>query len=115
MIVSHLNANSNKGMQWIDDVIINGLQSGDASANWKIEIHGGDGETESASATEDNNDTCSGLTVMETANEEPDDDDDDRYGPAVYIIQKVNRDETSGQKQECESKESKVALKFFGY
>ena len=114
MIVSHLNANSPKGMQWVDDVIIKGLQSVDATANWKIEVHGGDGETESTAGNEKDD----GLTVTETSNEEDSDHDDERYGPAVYIIQKVDKSEASGQKQEGydgDGKESKVALKFFGY
>ena len=48
--------------------------------------------------------------MIETGTEEV---DDDKYGPAVYIIQKVpNNGNISGKD---EGKQSKVALKFFGY
>ena len=106
MIVSHLNANSSKGMQWLDDIIIKGLQDGDACARWKIEVHGGDGETESLASHDENE----GLVIQ---TEEEEEVDSDKYGPAVYILQKVPNNETGSGKDE--GKQSKVALKFFGY
>ena len=105
MIVSHLNANSPKGMQWVDDIIIKGLQAGDDCARWKIEVHGGDGGTESL-VPDDKNE---GIVIVSGTDEV----DDDKYGPAVYIIQKVPN--IGSVKEVDERKRSKVALKFFGY
>lgn len=65
MIVSHLNANNEVGMEWLNDVLGNGLKTGDRKANYRVEVHGNEGDGE------------------------------DNLGPAVYIIKKVKmmRDE----------------------
>ena len=65
MIVSHLNANNEVGMEWLNDVLGNGLKTGDTNANYRVEVHGNEGDGE------------------------------DNLGPAVYIIKKVKmmRDE----------------------
>lgn len=59
MIVSHLNANGEVGMEWLNDVLGAGLKAGDNKADYRVEVHGHD------------------------------DGDEDNLGPAVYIIKKV--------------------------
>ncbi|EJK46675.1 hypothetical protein THAOC_34642 [Thalassiosira oceanica] len=83
MIVSHLNANDPKGMGWLRDVVIRGLErefqlrngakmpSGDDDAKefvWFISVNGGEGDVVDDEAEE--------LGFRST------------YGPAVYILTK---------------------------
>ena len=88
LIVSHLNAREEKGMAWVNDVLLYGLKEewlerrrlkrsgdkGDHSAIndnilWSIEVHGGEA-----------NESCSDIDEEE---QEP------HYGPAVYILKKI--------------------------
>ena len=66
LIASHLNAHTQRGMDWLEDVVFQGLRM--VSHNWVIEVHGND-------------------EIVE-------DEDDERgpqgsAGPAVYILQKL--------------------------
>jgi hypothetical protein len=67
VIVSHLNAHTEIGMEWLDDIVVPGLRKGSPKCDWEIEVHGNEEEPV---------DEESG----ETASEGP--------GPAVYIIHK---------------------------
>lgn len=97
LIVSHLNANEQKGMDWLGHVVFRGLKdeflerrktrkersthtSEDTGSKddmmkeyvWSVEVHGGDGKYLDANGDE----------------KEPSDNDIPIYGPAVYIIKK---------------------------
>ena len=67
VIVSHLNAHSEAGMEWLGDIVVPGLRKGSLECDWEIEVHGNE---------EEPIDEESG----ETTSEGP--------GPAVYIIHK---------------------------
>jgi len=43
MIISHMNANIQSGLEWCDEVVVAGLRASGADAFWEIEIHGNDG------------------------------------------------------------------------
>jgi hypothetical protein len=87
LIVSHLNAHVPSGRQWLNDVVVPGLQmaiqsSMDSSRSptcaWEIEVHGNSGE-ESLEA---------GGVNSEDATED-DEQEEENAGPAVYIIHKL--------------------------
>lgn len=85
LIVSHLNARGEKGMGWVNDVLLVGLKeewterrkqqqqqqttSNDVEVLWSIEVHGGE-----VGDSEDEN--------------EADEEQEPDYGPAVYILKK---------------------------
>jgi len=101
LIVSHLNANEDKGMGWLEDIVFSGLKdeflerrkqkreetksTKDATAKdtvdkddekeyvWSVEVHGGEGKYLDANGEEIEN---------------PSDDDIPTYGACVYIIKK---------------------------
>jgi ubiquinone/menaquinone biosynthesis C-methylase UbiE len=72
VVISHLNAHVQTGLQWLSDVIMPGLQTGAGGFEWSIEVHGNEADIPS----------------------EHEDGDDDSYpespGPAVYIIWKCD-------------------------
>jgi SAM-dependent methyltransferase len=97
LIVSHLNANEDKGMGWLEDVVFSGLKEefkerrqvaikkqsqskSDSSREketeneegyvWSVEVHGGEGQ------------------IVEGNEEEEEEDGEITFGPAVYIIRK---------------------------
>jgi hypothetical protein len=86
LIVSHLNAHVPSGRQWLNDVIVPGLQTASKGADaskspicaWEIEVHGNSGE-ESLDA---GGVTSGGATGDDELEEE-------NAGPAVYIIHKL--------------------------
>ena len=93
VLVSHLNAHTAKGLEWLEGVIVNGLRAGGGSFLWEIEVHGNDGENE----VSPNTPLCN-------------------PGPAVYIIGKKpqpepNLDEEDGN----DSKPERFPLRFFSY
>ena len=96
LIVSHLNANEDKGMGWLEDIVFSGLKdeflerrkqkreksksTKDTADNddekeyvWSVEVHGGEGKYLDANGEE---------------RENPSDDDTQTYGACVYIIKK---------------------------
>ena len=101
LIVSHLNANEDKGMGWLEDIVFSGLKdeflerrkqkrketksTKDAATKdsdddddekeyvWSVEVHGGEGKYLDANGEEI---------------EDPTDDDTPTYGACVYIIKK---------------------------
>jgi hypothetical protein len=70
VIVSHLNAHAAKGLEWLYDIVVPGLRTGDGRCRWQIEVHGNDADVPSDREETDEN----GL--------------EESHGPAVYIIQK---------------------------
>lgn len=43
LLVSHLNAHTTNGIDWLNAVVVPGLRGGGISSTWEIEIHGSDG------------------------------------------------------------------------
>ena len=99
LIVSHLNANEEKGMGWLEDIVFHGLRDefqerqkmkrenrkakpGDSDEDdnereyvWSVEVHGGDGKYLDANGDEvEENDVGDDAVPI--------------YGPAVYILRK---------------------------
>ena len=84
MIVSHLNAHAQKGLQWLDDIVVPGLRKGiesneHSSCKWNIEVHGNDADVPSDKDDDEND----GDDSME----------EQSHGPAVYVIQKLLYDD----------------------
>ena len=67
-MISHLNAHVERGMKWLDDVVVPGLRKGDGRCEWEIEVHGNDEEP------------TTDYDADEASSEGP--------GPAVYVIYK---------------------------
>ena len=106
LIVSHLNANETKGLNWLEGVVFAGLEAEFSERHkatpkkqqeeyvWSVEVHGGEGEI--------NKDEVS-------------------FGPAVYIIRKSApspiAQEVSGKKKDLENKKtmSPVKVHFLTY
>jgi hypothetical protein len=94
MIVSHLNAHTENGMEWLDNVVVPGLAKISTKCKWIIEVHGNEEEVTSGKEDEE-----------ETASEEG-------PGPAVYIFHKkkiVDASSTSNDPPNA------VSVKFFSY
>ena len=115
LIVSHLNANEQKGMRWLEDVVFSGLKNefmerkkmksnNDGKPEkdekkefvWSVEVHGGEGKF---------------LDVNGDEIENPEDDVIPTYGPAVYVIRKKSVPATValdlfGKKKEEEEKDN---------
>jgi SAM-dependent methyltransferase len=89
LIVSHLNAHTSSGLEWLDNVVVVGLRAGGGIARWEIEVHGNDGDSESSSSP----------------------------GPAVYIIRKKPPIdlESDEQKDDDDSAPATIPLRFFSY
>ena len=112
VIVSHMNAHVQSGIEWCDEVVAAGLRASGASASWEIEVHGSDGsnnddddiaydeEEEEGEVAE----VEEGEGVITDDNAEGDEEGEDEEeitsndekgsssgspGPAVYIIHKM--------------------------
>lgn len=129
MLVSHLNANTTSGVEWVDEVVVAGLKEEGSNANWIVECHSADvsssiGEDEEYEEEneEENEQVCKFVDDEDTKDEivEGEEDNgsgeegenweennDENPGPAVYIIQKLP---PNGNK-----KLSTIPLKFFSY
>lgn len=125
MIVSHLNAHTNSGLGWLDEVVVPGLRAGGGDATWEIEIHGNDdyeGDSESdgeTPASDDKDMDGSGVARAESADDGTDDANQHPRppsgspGPAVYIIQKKEPKSRGGLSDAGDP--PPIPLKFFGY
>ena len=139
MVVSHMNAHCDAGIDWCDKVLVAGLRTctSRADASWEIEVHGSD------TCSSDNAHEDSGMNDEKDAdNDEADEDGTPppgSPGPAVYIIHKLppkppkarryeedqeemkaEKEETekvkgSGKKTEEEAGIDTIPLKFFTY
>jgi SAM-dependent methyltransferase len=92
VLVSHLNAHTKNGIEWLHEVILPGLRTGGRDATWEIEVHGNDGS----------NDIDNGKF-----------DPPSSPGPCVYIIHKMD-----GQADDegVDTKETPtIPLSFFTY
>ena len=131
MIVSHMNAHTEPGIEWCNEVLIGGLRASGAHGSWEIEVHGSDGCDECATDEDDDEDdneegdnegrtnnydeatvgTRSGDKRTEKASEKLVSDADGppsgSPGPAVYIVRKLPTRKNSSDET--------VPLKFFTY
>ena len=109
MVVSHMNAHCDAGIDWCDKVLVAGLRASRPDASWEIEVHGSD--------------TCSSDAAHEGSETDDEKDADDETdegitpppgspGPAVYIIHKLPpkppkvRNEEDQEKEETEKEET---------
>lgn len=88
VLVSHLNAHTERGIGWLQDVVFEGLRGGDPESGYVIEVHG------NSEVQEDSKTALPGTP-----------------GPAVYIIRKKEK-ETSC---EVEEENTSIPVKFFAY
>jgi len=94
VVVSHLNAHTNDGLEWLEEVVVKGLRASGNNATWEVEIHGNDGDDD----------------------EEPSQTPLNSPGPAVYIINKRPPPEANENQQEGDvSAPSTIPLRFFSY
>ncbi len=99
VIISHLNAHVESGLEWLNNVVVPGLRAAAAGNNdfeWLIEVHGSDVEIPS------------------------DDEDEEKEiespGPAVYFIEKVGLAKQQETKTRSDDQEKPtIPLKFFSY
>lgn len=95
IIISHLNAQVESGLAWLNDVIVPGLRAS-GKFEWLIEVHGSEIEIES-----------------------DDDDDEDKEvespGPAVYFITKIGVLAQAEASEDSEQEPPTIPLKFFSY
>jgi SAM-dependent methyltransferase len=96
-LVSHLNAHTDSGIEWLDQIVLPGLREGDQNARWDIEVHGNDGsgELEEGNDGEDASPTAWGP------------------GPGVYIIRKTVRLREGDARSNDEMQT--IPLRFFSY
>ena len=72
VVISHVNAHTDTGLQWLNDIIVPGLRKGAGKFPWFVEVHGN--EPDSLLSDDDNSND--------------DDSDEESPGPCVYIIKK---------------------------
>lgn len=96
VIVSHLNAHVQAGLEWLNDVIVPGLRKGAGQFEWQVEVHG----SEATTPTENEEDTG--------------DDEPESPGPAVYIIRKGPLIDDAGG-MEHKNEQPPIPLRFFTY
>lgn len=99
LIVSHLNAHVQSGLEWLDMIVLPGLRKGATHNSWEIEVHG------NAPATP-------------PANDEGDEDEQPSPGPAVYVICKgktTSNDGTSVEPLPEKGLLPTIPLRFFSY
>ena len=91
--MSHINAHTSKGEEWLEDVVLTGLRQGGGAATWNVEVHGND----YVGADDSNDDDIS---------EAP-----EAAGPAVYLIFKGPPEPEKGDGPD----QPAIPLKFFCY
>jgi hypothetical protein len=92
LIVSHLNAHAESGINWLNNVVVKGLRKGCSKCEWEVEVHGKE---------EDNDD------------EGAEENKSDGPGPAVYIIHK--KPPKKGAKENEEEDSPTIPLRFLSY
>lgn len=40
LVISHINAHEQKGLDWLDNIVVPGLRKGAERSLWNIEVHG---------------------------------------------------------------------------
>jgi hypothetical protein len=64
MVISHVNAHTQNGVDWLNNIVVPGLRKGAGRHQWSVEVHG------------------------EDIAEDQEEDETEGPGPAVYIIHK---------------------------
>ena len=98
IIISHLNARVDSGLQWLNDVIVPGLRAA-GNYEWLVEVHGSDVDIPS----DDEDDTEDNNKCIESP------------GPAVYFIEKVGITTPTNNSDGSEQSPPTIPLKFFSY
>jgi hypothetical protein len=99
IICSHLNANTPKGLDWLQEIVITGLlhhtsESDDLKdIGWKIEVHANSGN-ESKSNQISDDDENDGDNQKDVDNEEDEVSSENDLGPAIYVIHKFWKTKT---------------------
>lgn len=88
-LVSHVNAHTAKGEEWLEEVVLTGLRRGAKNVGWTIEVHGSE------------------PSCDDTGEEEG---PPEATGPAVYLIFKREHEESEEQ-----SDKPTIPLRFFIY
>ncbi|KAI2513459.1 methyltransferase domain-containing protein [Fragilaria crotonensis] len=89
VLVSHLNAHTKNGIEWLHEVVLPGLRAGDQDWRWEIEVHGNDGIDDI-----DNQDHATQTSP----------------GPCVYVIHKLDM-----PVEEKDGSTTSIPLSFFTY
>jgi Methyltransferase domain len=103
VVISHLNAHCQTGLQWLNDIVIPGLRLGAPHFEWSLEVHGNEADIPSE---EEDNDEDGKLDSNQEYPESP--------GPAVYIIRKGSvwfKGEATPNDQDFPT----IPLRFFSY
>lgn len=87
VLVSHINAQTEKGEEWLNTVVVAGLRKAGTEASWSMEVHG------------------NAATV--------DDENQESAGPAVYLIFKGEPTTTTEEAKSGEP--ATIPLQFFCY
>ena len=93
IIISHLNAQVESGLAWLNDVIVPGLRAA-GKFEWLIEVHGSEIEIES---------------------DADEDKEVESPGPAVYFITKIGVLAQAEGSEDSEHELPTIPLKFFSY
>jgi len=88
-LVSHINAHTSKGEEWLEEVVLTGLRRGAESVGWTIEVHGSEPACD---------------------NDGEEEGPPEATGPAVYLIFKRKLEEAEEQ-----SDTPTIPLRFFSY
>lgn len=135
ILVSHLNAHTESGIDWLNTVVIAGLRAGGGKySRWEIEVHSSDVNYSNESNGDETNHVDDGLEsesgevvqedeAHESDGEESDGDENSAPpssdppssgpGPAVYIIHNLSKASSSGSTEDTDP--PAVRLQFFGY
>jgi ubiquinone/menaquinone biosynthesis C-methylase UbiE len=105
VVISHLNAHCQTGLQWLNDIVVPGLRlGGPPYFEWSLEVHGNEADIPSE---DDEDDTEEGkINSKQEYPESP--------GPAVYIMRKGNlfvKGETPPNDEQLPT----IPLRFFSY
>ena len=117
MIVSHMNANIQSGLEWCEEIVVAGLRASGAKARWEIEIHGNDGSSNDDIDDDDAFDEETEKSNGEAADKGP---PSGSPGPACYIIHKMSSQQKTANA--CARKDGPgsveqfvIPLKFYSY
>ena len=128
MLVSHVNAHTPNGLDWLEMVVIPALRAGGGRATWEIEVHGNDGL--SSDAENDDESEAEDQEEWRALSKENDDVDNEKdreskvmdegssralsgnLGPAVYIIHKNPKGSDAITEDDVEPP---IPLKFHSY
>ena len=89
MMISHINAHTENGMEWLNDIVVPGLRQGGGRRQWSVEVHGAD------------------------IPEDDEEGESESPGPAVYIIHKGDLE--NGPPTSDDPDHPAISLRFLSY